>query len=169
MRAEGERLLWLVPEPLHGALGAEIDVTDHVRAAQVTAILRSVDDASEYVLPSSTRLSYEEGPEAGLVRPVLDATIRITPTTSAAGGPLPGGRWEVRAGTRLLGFYGARRVRVRETREPLVLTSLPPGRIAVGAEPPPPPGLRARVALAAPWLARAVRQTRAAVGAGGRA
>jgi hypothetical protein len=166
MRTDGERVLWLVPEPLRGALGAEIDVTDHMRAAQVTAILRSLDDGTDYTLPSSTRIRYEEGREPGLVLP---ATIRITPTTSAAGGPLAGGRWEVRAGTRLLGFYGVRRVRDRETGEPVVLTSLPPGRIVVGPEPPPPPGLRARAALAAPWLARAVRRTRAEVGAAGRA
>jgi hypothetical protein len=133
----------------------------------MTAILRSLDDETEYVLSSSTRIDYEDGPERGLVRPVLDATIRITPTTAAGGGPLPGGRWEVSAGVRLLGFYGVRRI--RERGEPLVLASLPPGRIFVGAEPPPPPGLRARLALGAPWLARAVRRTRAAVGAAGRA
>jgi poly(ribitol-phosphate) beta-N-acetylglucosaminyltransferase len=164
LRRDGERLLWVLPPSLRGAFDSdELDVTEDIESGHVVAYLRSIDDETEYLLPVRTRIEYEDGPEPGLVRPVLDTTIRVTPTTAAGGAPLPAGQWDVRTGVRLAGFYSVRRVRDRQTDEPVILTSLPPGRVHVGDGPPPEPSLRTRLGRSAPWIGATVRRTRAAV------
>jgi glycosyltransferase involved in cell wall biosynthesis len=168
IRQEDRRLTWVPPDSLREALGDEdLEVTGDVRRAEGQVYLRSLQDGSEYLVPSRARVALEPGPEPWLVRPVVRMTAWVTPTTAAGGGPLPAGQWEVLAGINVAGFYGARRLRGPDTEEPLVLSSTPPGRVVVGREPPPPPelpGLRTRLARRVPWLSAA----RARVAAGAR-
>jgi glycosyltransferase involved in cell wall biosynthesis len=162
-RREGERVVWEPPEPLRGALAEEdLDVTEELRASRVQVFLHSLADESEYLVPVRTEVRLQPGAEPGRVQPVLRATARITPTTAAAGAPLPAGQWEVRAGATVAGYFGARTIQRPETKTPLVLTAIPPGRIVAAAQAPPPPSLPRRVG-------GAVRRTQARVAAAVRA
>ena len=157
----GERILWLPPDELAGVVSEEDrDVTEALNGSRVNFYLRNLDDASEYALPGRTDVRLYRGRRPERVRPVLVATGRITPTTTAGGWPLPAGRWDVRAAVNLAGFSDARRI--RRDDKPLIVTSAPPARIVVGRRAPVVPSPTRR------RLSRAVRRTRAAVGAAGR-
>jgi glycosyltransferase involved in cell wall biosynthesis len=157
----GERILWLPPDELQDALtDDDLDVTEAIEASRVNFYVRGLGDDSEYALPARTDVRLYKGRRPDRARPMLVATARITPTTTGGGWPLPAGQWDVRAAVNVAGFADTRRIR-RDGR-PLILTSAPPSRIFVGRSAP---------AVATPTkrrLARAVRRTRAAVGATGR-
>jgi len=158
----GNRTLWVPPtENLAGAVAeADRDVTGELRRASVEVFLRSLADDSEYTLPARTRVRMKSGDEPGWIRPRLETTVPIAPTAAAAGGPLPSGRWEVRAKVTVAGF--ARTVPVPRRGEPLVVTTYAPGRIVVGDQAPPPPRLRLRVYRRLPGpVTKAFRRTRA--------
>lgn len=159
-RREGDRVLWVPPEGLGGALAREpLDVTEDLAGAHVEVQLRGPDGA-EYLVPGRTELRLGPGADPGTVRPVLAATAWITPTTAAGGGPLPAGEWEVRAVVDVAGFSHRRRLKHRG--RPLLVTSVPPGRIVAGRWTPPRRTLRGRVARRLP---RPVRRTLAAAAA----
>ena len=169
-RREGERVLWVPPPALREALaGEDLDVTDALNDASVQCFLHSPEDKVEYLLSGRTDVGFEDGAEPGLVRPVLRTTARVTPTTAAAGAPLPAGRWHVHTIVDVLGFTSLRRVRQIESEELLVLTAAPPARVVLGEELPPPPSRRKRVLRRAPWIGRTFRRTRSAVAAAVRA
>jgi hypothetical protein len=105
---EGDRMLWRPPEPLRDALaGADLDVTEALRASHVEVFLRSLRDGSDYLVPSQTELSLA-GPGAA-VRPRLEVRADIQAAGGAAGAPLPDGDWEVHALVSVAGFSNARR------------------------------------------------------------
>jgi len=157
-RREGDRVLWVPPEPLRGALGPEqLDVTDALADAAAEVHLRSPLDGSEYLVPSRSELRLEPRGEGDELRAVLTTTAWITPTTAAGGGPLRPGEWEVYATLDVAGFRRGRRVKRRG--EPLSVTALSPARVAAGRKPLPRPTLRGRVARRFP---RPVRRTLAA-------
>jgi hypothetical protein len=127
----GERVLWEPPATLADAIGErELDATDELAESQVRLYLHKVGEGIEHSLPGRTEVRLVPGRRPDRVRPVLEATARITPATAASGSPLPAGQWEVRAAVTVAGFHHARRVRRRKA--PLVLTSIPPGRIVKG-------------------------------------
>jgi hypothetical protein len=95
------------------------------------------------------------------VRPLLVAGARITPTTAAAGAPLPAGQWDVRVSVAVAGFASGVRLK-QEDGEPLIVTAVPPARVVLGDRAPDPPPLRRRLATRAPRTADALRRTRAA-------
>jgi poly(ribitol-phosphate) beta-N-acetylglucosaminyltransferase len=147
---DGDRVLWEPPEALRPALAeADLDATEALQTSRVNFYLRSLEDDSEYSLPAGTEVRLLRGRRPDRVRPLLAATGRITPTTTAGGWPLPAGRWDVRAAVSVAGFGDARRIRV--DGEPLVVTSSPPARIFVGDRVPDIPSPARR------RLSRAVR------------
>jgi hypothetical protein len=87
-------------------------------------------------------------------------SVPIAPTAAAAGAPLPPGRWEVHATVSVAGF--SQTVPVLRRGEPLVVTTYAPGRIVVGDQPPPAPGLPLRVYRRLPGpVMQTVTRTRA--------
>ncbi|MGH2948989.1 MAG: glycosyltransferase family 2 protein [Solirubrobacteraceae bacterium] len=159
----GESVLWDAPGALAEALGEqERDATEALAESQVKFYLHEVGADTEHQLPGRTEVRLLPGRRPDRVRPVLEATARITPTTAAGGSPLPAGQWEVRAAVTVAGFAHARRVRRRNA--PLILTSIPPGRIVKGQRAPARPSLRRRIAARLPRL----RRTRASGGAAAR-
>ena len=164
-RRNDGRVLWLPPERLRDSIGeADRDVTDALHASTVQVYLHNVDDASQYLLPARTETIVTDGSKPGRVRVRLSVTVPIAPTAAAAGGPLPPGRWEVRAVTSVAGFSHQRRLE-RDGR-PLVLTTYPPGRIVVGTDIPSPPSLARRAWRHLPgWSDPVLRRTRAAAAA----
>jgi glycosyltransferase involved in cell wall biosynthesis len=164
----GDRILWDAPEELRGALtDDDLDVTAELRRSNVDIHLHGGHEGElRYVLPGTTRVALDEEAEPGRVVPVLTATATIAPTIAAGGAPLPAGRWTVHASADVAGI--SRAEEVAAGRRPLVLTSVPPGRIVRGVHPPPPASFKRRLRTRAPWLARAVRRARALRGAAGR-
>jgi glycosyltransferase involved in cell wall biosynthesis len=161
----GNRTFWAPPgEPLRDDVAeADREVTGELRRSSVEVTIRNLDDGSEYALPARTRVSLPRGRE-GRIRPRLYVSVPIAPTAAAAGGPLPAGRWELRAAVNVAGFMGW--TRLERGGEPLVVTTYPPGRIVVGLVPPPPPALSARVyRRLPPAVMHGVRRTRARAGA----
>jgi len=166
---QGERMLWVPPtENLAGAVEeADRDVTGELRRATVDAFLHNVEDGSEFTLPARTSVRLKAGGETGWIRPRLATTVPIAPTAAAAGGPLPPGRWELHAAVTVAGF--TRTGPVLRRGEPLVLTTYAPGRIVVGGQAPPPPGLPVRVYRRLPGpVMTTVRRTRARAAAASR-
>jgi glycosyltransferase involved in cell wall biosynthesis len=144
----GERATWIPPEELRDAL-AGADLTVDLRGSSLQVWLRGAETEVEYLVPVRNEVTIEAGAEEDDVRPQVRAVATIAPTTAAAGAPLPAGRWELRAGVTVAGFYSARRL--REEDEPLVLVSAPPAAIFRAEEvpqrklkPPPPQNPRAR-------------------------
>jgi hypothetical protein len=161
----GKRTFWAPPgEPLREDVAeADREVTGELRRSSVEVTIRNLDDGSEYALPARTRVSLPRGGE-GRIRPRLHVSVPIAPTAAAAGGPLPPGRWELRAAVTVAGFMGW--TKLERGGEPLVVTTYPPGRIVVGEVPPPPPALTARVyRRLPPAVMHGVRRTRARAGA----
>jgi poly(ribitol-phosphate) beta-N-acetylglucosaminyltransferase len=157
----GERMLWVPPtENLAGVVTDEDrDVTGELRRAFVDAFLHNLDDGSEYSLPARTSVRLKAGGDTGWIRPRLSTTVPIAPTAAAAGGPLPPGRWELHVAVAVAGF--SRTTPVLRRGEPLVVTTFAPGRIVVGDQPPPPPGLPRRVYRRLPGpVMSTVRRTR---------
>jgi hypothetical protein len=156
----GDRTFWAPPEPLREDVAeAEREVTGELRRSSVEVTIRNLDDGSEYALPARTRVTLPIGAE-GRIRPRLHVSVPIAPTAAAAGGPLPAGRWEVRAAVTVAGFMGW--TTVERGGEPLVVTTYPPGRIVVGDVAPPPPPLAMRVyRRLPPAVMHGVRRTRA--------
>jgi glycosyltransferase involved in cell wall biosynthesis len=163
---DGDRVVWDAPEELRGALRPEdLDVTAALRSSTVSAYLERLEDGLQYALPVTTKLALADDAESGRVVPVVTATTIVSPTIAGGGAPLPAGRWAVHATVSVAGFSATRRLS-RAGRE-LVLTTVPPGRIAEGEE-ALRPSLKRRVRAAAPWLARALSRTRAARAAAAR-
>jgi len=165
----GERMLWVPPtESLAAAVGEEDrDVTGELRRGAVAAFLRNLDDGSEYTLPARTSVRLKAAGDAGRLHPRFATTVPIAPTAAAAGGPLPPGRWSVHVAVTVAGF--SRAAPVPRRGEPLVVTTYAPGRIVVGAEAPPPPGLGQRVYRRLPGpVMTTFRRTRARAAAAGR-
>jgi glycosyltransferase involved in cell wall biosynthesis len=161
---DGDRIVWDAPEALRAELRDEDrDVTAQLRKGSVHMFLSRVEDDLQYVLPVTSKVRLDDDVEPGRVVPVLTATTTIAPTVAAGGGPLPPGQWELYATPGYAGL--AATTRVARSGRPLVVTSVPPGRIVVGEQAPPPPAFKLRVRARAPWIARAVRRTRAALGA----
>jgi glycosyltransferase involved in cell wall biosynthesis len=163
-----DRLYWAPPNHALAEDVAEPDreVTGELRRSTVDVLLHNLDDGSEYRLPARTRVRMKEGRE-GRLRPTLLTVVPIAPTAAAAGGPLPPGRWRVRATVEVVGFRHA--VSIQHEDEPLVVTTYPPGRIVVGHEPPPPPRLAAQIyRRLPPTIMDGLRRTRARAAAAGR-
>jgi glycosyltransferase involved in cell wall biosynthesis len=88
----GERVRWVPPEPLAGAFEeADLDVTEDFERGRARLLLRSREDASEYVLPGPSTVRLEGR------RALLAATGRLSPRKAAGGGRLPAGEWELHA------------------------------------------------------------------------
>jgi glycosyltransferase involved in cell wall biosynthesis len=157
----GNRTFWAPPgDPLRDDVAeADREVTGELRRSTVEVTMRSLDDGSEYLLPARTGVTLPRGRE-GRIRPRLQASVPIAPTAAAAGGPLPSGRWELRATVTVAGFSGT--TTIERGGEPLVVTTYPPGRIVVGDAVPPPPPLATRVyRRLPPAVMHGVRRTRA--------
>ena len=144
----GERATWIPPEELREPL-AGADLTVDLRGASLQIWLHGLETDVEYLVPVRTEVKIEGGAEEGDVRPLVRAVASVAPSTAAAGAPLPAGRWELRAGVTVGGFYSARRL--REEDEPIVLVSAPPAGIYRAEDvpqrklkPPPPQNPRAR-------------------------
>jgi glycosyltransferase involved in cell wall biosynthesis len=156
---DGERVVWDAPPELRdGLTDADLDVTRDLRAASVNLYLHRISDGLEYVLPVTTKVTLSDDEATGHVVPLLSAGTAIAPTIAAGGSPLPAGQWLVHAIVGVGGMSASRKL-AREGRD-LVLTSVPPGRIVEGGR-APRPSLKLRLRTAAPWLARALRRTRA--------
>jgi hypothetical protein len=161
----GDGAFWIPPtEKLAEAFPeADREVTGELRRSTLDVFLRNVVDGSEYTLPARTRVQLRVR-ESGWVRPKLVTSVPIAPTAAAAGAPLPPGRWEVHATLSVAGFSQV--VPITRRGEPLVVTTFAPGRIVVGSEPPPAPGLPVRVYRRLPGpVVQSVRRTRARAGA----
>ena len=166
---DGERAYWVPPNPELAAAVDEPDrdATGELRRSAVEVTLRNLEDASEYLLPARTHVRLPVVGDAGRVRPTLRTTVPIAPTAAAAGGPLPPGRWHLRATVTVAGFM--RTTTVESDGEPLVITTYAPGRIVVGDTPPPPPGLPVRVyRRLPPAVMHGIRRTRARAASAGR-
>ena len=159
---EGDRTFWVPPTDALAEAVAEPDreVTGELRRSTLEVFLRNLDDESEYLLPARTQVRLQARGDAGRVRPLLQTAVPIAPTAAAAGGPLPPGRWEVRAALTVAGF--TRTATILRRDEPLVVTTYAPGRIVVGETVPPPPNLKLRVYRRLPPAAmQGVRRARA--------
>jgi glycosyltransferase involved in cell wall biosynthesis len=158
----GERFQWEPPEELAGVFSDDdLDVGDVLEDCQIYFYLRRVGDALEYQIPARTDVRLTAGRRPDRVRPLLVASARITPTTAAAGAPLPAGQWEVRVSVTVAGFASGVRLK-HEDGEPLTVTAVPPARVVLGDRAPDPPTLRRRLTTRAPRTADALRRTRAA-------
>jgi glycosyltransferase involved in cell wall biosynthesis len=165
---EGERTFWLAPtEALAQAVAHEDrEVTGELRRSTLEVFLRNRADESEFVLPTRTHVRLKRL-RSGRVRPVLETVVPIAPTAAAAGAPLVPGSWEVCATLTVAGF--ARTVTIERRGEPLVVTTYAPGRIVLGQQVPPPPGLPFRVyRRLPPAVMHSLRRTRARAAATGR-
>ena len=165
----GDRTYWApATDDLAEAIPQEVrDATGLLRRATVRVWLRNIADETEYTLPARTQVKLDRGASEERVRPRLVTQVPIAPTAAAAGGPLPPGTWEVRAEVSIAGFSHAAVVERRE--EPLLVTTYAPGRIVVGGEAPPPPGLPFRVYRRLPGpVMQTVRSTRARAAAAAR-
>jgi glycosyltransferase involved in cell wall biosynthesis len=163
-KRDGDRVLWEPPEPLRGLIAEDdCDVTRELRRSTAPAYLERLEDDLQYMLPSATKVRLDEESEPGRVIPVVESTVAIAPTIAAGGAPLPAGQWHIEAGISAAGFSGSRTV--TKDGHKLVVTTQPPGRIVEGRHGPAGPSLKRRLRSRMPWLARALRQTRAIRGA----
>jgi glycosyltransferase involved in cell wall biosynthesis len=164
----GDRTFWVPPTEALAEAVAEADreVTGELRRSTLDVFLRNLDDDSEYTLPART-LVRVQALSSGRLRPMLQTAVPIAPTAAAAGAPLPPGTWEVRAELTVAGF--TRTTTLERRGEPLVVTTYAPGRIVVGHEAPPPPGLQSRIyRRLPPAVMHGLRRTRARAAAAGR-
>ena len=159
----GKRTFWVpATDDLKEAIPeSDREVTGLLRRATVNVWLHNVADDSEYLLPARTEVKLDKGATPERVRPRLLTSIPIAPTAAAAGGPLPPGTWELRAEVSIAGFSHAATIE-RGEEDPLLVTTYAPGRILVGSEAPPAPGLPFRVYRRLPGpVMQTVRRTRA--------
>jgi glycosyltransferase involved in cell wall biosynthesis len=165
----GDRLFW---DPPDGVRLPEdfLEVTDDVFNAKVHVTLRSLADKREYVLPSTVKVRLENT-DAGTLSPLLLGEVRVEPD-AAAGSRLAPGRWEVLAGTTVVGFTAptarahnnaGKPVRLRVDESGQVVRKRRNVRRRGAAKLPPPPAkpsLKGRIARRVPWLARRVKRVR---------
>jgi glycosyltransferase involved in cell wall biosynthesis len=115
-RPSGGRTLWLPPDMSGGPLLPPhlADITEAVRAAELSIYLRHSETGETYVLPGTCEMRRTR--EQDLLRLRGHTRVRLDVRTAALGAPLPPGLWEVHAGM----HTGAHRVhaRVRATGSP---------------------------------------------------
>lgn len=113
----------LDPALTDGALAEPLDVTDAIRRPRLQVYLQSAEDGAVWrTMERGVAVAWEEAP-----RLTVRARIVIDPASVAAGGPLPPGRWELRA---RLTVAGLDRWAAIEAPAPLtVLGSVVDGRI----------------------------------------
>ncbi len=169
-RRDGDRLLWEPPKALRERLAdADLDATKSVPRGHAQALVRSVADQTEHLLPVEGRVRLDEG-DAGLVTPVVVAAARLKAATAAVGLPLASGEWQLVVPVRIGGFHGTA-MTVKRVLPDGSETRRAPLTFAVGADGAlqGPSWARRHLSGRAPGLARALRRaSRGARGAGGR-
>jgi hypothetical protein len=130
-RRSGDRLIWAAPAVVRDALtDADLDATDDLHGSQTQLLLQSTTEPVEYLLPSrsTVRLVPVREP-AHAVKATLDITARLSPSTAAAGSPLPAGEWSLLATLTVAGFRGNTRLRRPDGTRGVTVTSTRRGRI----------------------------------------
>jgi hypothetical protein len=160
----GDRVLLDAPPGLESLPDDVLDVTNDVEKAKLHVLLKSLPDGIQYELPGETEISLQpvEGEPEGTLHAVLSTRAHLNPSIAAAGAPLPAGDWELDALVTLAGFTHARAIKRKGA--PVLLTSTPPGRVAIRddwrLQPAPTPTLARRVARRVPGLPGLVRRVR---------
>jgi glycosyltransferase involved in cell wall biosynthesis len=160
-RRDGDRVLWIPPEPLRGELPPEaLDFTRSLENAGLQLLLVSPGSGLEWQLEGTAHVELEhvEDEPEGTVHAVLHARAVVAPTIAAAGAPLPSGDWELHALVTLGGFSDVRAARYGKAKARLVSDS--PARLLWIDPDPPPPSLPRRVARKVPGLGPLVRRVR---------
>ena len=107
---DGDRIVRVLPEHLAAALPAELlDVTDEVRAARTTLVVRSRENAVAWEIPTEQSVEVVDVDDTLEVR--VHATARVDPRTAALGHPVEGNVWDFRARTWLFGVRTHRPLR----------------------------------------------------------
>ena len=167
LRRQGDRIYWVQPDDVREELPRKLlDVTIAVFKPNVQIVLRSVDDRTEFVLPSEVgaKLVPIDKGDPDLVTVRVSGEATIDPASAAAGAPLPAGDWELLAVVNVLGFTHTTKIRRGKRRAPVVFTSTG-GALADDSgtkketPPAPPPSLPRRVAGRARWLRRKLSRT----------
>jgi glycosyltransferase involved in cell wall biosynthesis len=155
----GERLDWVPPAALAASLPSEtVDATTAEQQAYADALLWSVRDGTEFLLPTESEVRWEAvGASEDRLTPVLAGRARVAPRVAGAKAKLRHGDWTVGVTAAFAGFTppGAPVQRGRwPRRSPLVLTVSRDGRVV-------PPRLRRDIARRFPRAARAFRRAKA--------
>jgi hypothetical protein len=167
LRREGDRIFWVQPDDVREELPRKLlDVTIAVFKPNVQIVLRSVDDRTEFVLPSEVgaKLVPIDKSDLDAVTVRVSGEATIDPATAAAGASLPAGDWELLAVVNVLGFTHTTKIRRGKRRSPVVFTSTG-GALADDSgtkkekPPAPPPSVAKRVAGRARWLRRKLSRT----------
>jgi glycosyltransferase involved in cell wall biosynthesis len=154
----GDRLMLDAPPFVREFLDeAELDVTDALSDGGRQVFLKSLEDETEWDVPTESLVRVTEEDE-GVLRPQVKLLARIAPTIAAGGAPLPPGEYEVRAAVAVAGFSTLSRARHED--EIFTVTVTPAGRLEhwrpPAPPPPPPPPAPVRVRRAAAHAARQV-------------
>ncbi|MEA2458961.1 MAG: poly(ribitol-phosphate) beta-N-acetylglucosaminyltransferase [Thermoleophilaceae bacterium] len=156
-RQEGERLLWVPPEELHGDIPEDLlDMTPAMKKANVQPMIRARHDKTDFVLPHEHTMRLEPAGD-GYVTPVLRGEARIEPGKAAAGSKPRAGRWEVLAATTVCGFSAAGRVRAETTAAEYEIRIDQDGAVARRST-TPLSAVKGLLARRLPGLARVIRR-----------
>jgi poly(ribitol-phosphate) beta-N-acetylglucosaminyltransferase len=142
----GDRLLWEPPAELGETFGEdERDVTGAL-AGQVTVVLRSQDDETEWAQAVTQRTHLPAAADGAPVFPRVSGRLRIDPALAAGGAALPPGRYDVRVTLSIAGFAAEAPARTDGT--PFTISVSPEGRVtpSMRVGDAPASGLRARIA-----------------------
>jgi poly(ribitol-phosphate) beta-N-acetylglucosaminyltransferase len=146
-RRSEDRVWWVPPPGLEDAFEERhLDVTDQFERSRARGVVRSPDDESEYLLPSSSSVHLDGGD------PRIESVARLLPAKAAGGGRLPEGRWELHAQVAVPGVAMEAPLEWRGIA-PLVVRSAGSGSVEVLRTP-----LRFRLRHRFPRLARQARR-----------
>jgi glycosyltransferase involved in cell wall biosynthesis len=158
----GDRVLLDPPPGLEDLPDAVLDVTDELPRGKLHVLLKSVETQVTFELPGDTEVRLEPSDEDRGLHAVLSTQAHLAPTIAAAGAPLPAGDWELEALITLAGFTHDKVITRKGAH--VVLSSTPPGRVALRDDWRPPPPVRPtgvrRALQRVPGLRAAVRRVR---------